>query len=199
MRKILRNLYLFFIFIYGRFLSLFLYNRKYLKSKWFKGKKYFFDAPGWQWVVIDFHSRIFLRVNNTVPFPISPFCNVVDYRNIFFEPDELNIFQSHGSYFQSSNGAKIVIGKNVWIGPNVGIIGSNHDLKDPSRHQEGKDVIIGDNCWIGMNSVLLPGVTLGKNTVVGAGSIVTKSFPEGNIVIVGNPARKIRNLPENLY
>lgn len=145
MRKVFKNFYNFFVFLVGSFISFFIYNKKYLKSKWFKGEKYFFDAPGWQWAVIDFYSRIFLRVNNTIPFPISPFCKVTDYKNIVFSQDELNNFQSPGTYFQCANKGRIVIGKNVWIGPNVGIIASNHDLKDPSKHQEGKDVIIGDN------------------------------------------------------
>jgi acetyltransferase-like isoleucine patch superfamily enzyme len=58
----------------------------------------------------------------------------------------------------------------------------------------GKDVIIGKKCWIGMNSVILPGVCLGDHTIVGAGSVVTKSFPDGNCIIAGNPARIIRVL-----
>ena len=60
-------------------------------------------------------------------------------------------------------------------------------------HQEAKEVVIGENCWLGMNSVILPGVSLGDNTIVGAGSVVTKSFMDGNCVIGGNPARIIRD------
>lgn len=52
-------------------------------------------------------------------------------------------------------------------------------------------IVIGNNCFIGINSTILPGVTLGDNTIVAANSVVTKSFNEGNIVIGGNPARKI--------
>lgn len=55
---------------------------------------------------------------------------------------------------------------------------------------------IGNDCFIGMNCVILPGVTLGDKTIVGAGSVVTKSFPEGNVVIVGNPAKKICSFQE---
>ncbi|MDT4068951.1 type 8 capsular polysaccharide synthesis protein Cap8J, partial [Staphylococcus aureus] len=58
----------------------------------------------------------------------------------------------------------------------------------------GEDVKIGNYSWIGMNSVILPGVELGEHTIVGAGSVVTKSFPEGNVVIGGNPAKIIKKI-----
>ena len=57
-------------------------------------------------------------------------------------------------------------------------------------------VTIGDSCFIGAHCVVLPGVELGDHTLVGAGSVVTKSFPEGNVVIAGNPARVICTLDE---
>ncbi|MBO8759626.1 type 8 capsular polysaccharide synthesis protein Cap8J, partial [Staphylococcus aureus] len=57
-----------------------------------------------------------------------------------------------------------------------------------------EDVKIGNYSWIGMNSVILPGVELGEHTIVGAGSVVTKSFPEGNVVIGGNPAKIIKKI-----
>lgn len=91
-------------------------------------------------------------------------------------------------------GAKLIIGSGTIIAPNCGFITSNHDLNDFSKSAPGKDITIGSKCWIGMNSMILPGITLGDNTIVGAGSVVTKSFPQGNCVIAGNPARKIRDL-----
>ena len=57
----------------------------------------------------------------------------------------------------------------------------------------GKPITIGDNCWLGGHVTVLPGVTLGENVVVGAGSVVTKSFGD-NVVIVGNPARVIKTV-----
>ena len=81
-----------------------------------------------------------------------------------------------------------------YIAPNVGLVTANHVLTDLEQHQPGKDIVLGKNCWIGMNSTVLPGVVLGDHTVVGAGSVVTKSFPEGWQVIAGNPAKMIRKL-----
>lgn len=95
-------------------------------------------------------------------------------------------------------GGKIVIGDYTQIGPNLGIISSNHDPYDNSMSVPG-EVLIGDYCWIGMGSVVLPGITLGDHTVVGAGSLVTKSFPEGYCVLRGNPARKTMDLDPEKY
>lgn len=105
----------------------------------------------------------------------------------------MNNFQRFGNYFQGGYG-KIIIGKGTLIAPNVGIITGNHNPCKLDEHLSGKDVVIGERCWIGMNVVLMPGVVLGPITIVGAGSVVTKSFPEGNCVIAGNPAKIIKKL-----
>lgn len=102
-------------------------------------------------------------------------------------------FQTFGSYFRNFE-AKINIGKGTYIAPHVGIITANHDPSNLEKYLDGKDVIIGKNCWIGMNSVILPGVELGDHTVVGAGLVVTKSFPEGNVIVAGNPAKIIKKI-----
>lgn len=95
---------------------------------------------------------------------------------------------------------KVVIGKNVLIGSNVLITDHSHgknegsDLKviPVNRYLYSKGpVIIGDNVWIGENVAILPGVKIGKNSIVGANSVVTHSFPE-NVVIGGNPAKIIK-------
>jgi acetyltransferase-like isoleucine patch superfamily enzyme len=88
---------------------------------------------------------------------------------------------------------KIYVGDYTQVAPGVGIISSNHDLYD-SRIQQTGEVRIGKYCWLGMHSVILPAVVLGDFTIVAAGSVVTKSFPEGHCVIGGVPAQKIKDL-----
>jgi acetyltransferase-like isoleucine patch superfamily enzyme len=134
-----------------------------------------------------------MGLNRHIPWPVSPFILISDAKNMTFDLDDLNNFQGFGNYYQNF-AAKIIIGKGTYIAPNVGIITANHDIDNLDSHLPGKDVILGKKCWIGMNSVILPGVELGDHTIVGAGSVVTKSFPEGNCVIAGNPAKIIRYL-----
>lgn len=99
---------------------------------------------------------------------------------------------SPGVYINASNG--LSIGDYTNIGPNVGIISSNHDLVNNDAHVAASPIEIGRFCWMGMGSVILPGVKLADFTIVGAGAIVTKSFPEGYCVLAGNPARIIKYL-----
>lgn len=99
-----------------------------------------------------------------------------------------------GCYIQGQG--EIEIGDYSILAPGVGIISANHDLYDTKSYIKGK-VKIGRYCWIGMNAVILPNVELGDHTIVGAGSIVTKSFPEGYCVIAGNPAKIIKTLEKD--
>ena len=92
--------------------------------------------------------------------------------------------------------AKVIIGDNCFIAPQVGIYTATHPVNFKERNkgiEYGKQVTIGNNCWIGGHSVINPGVTLGDNVVVGSGSVVTKSFGS-NVVIAGNPAKVIKYL-----
>lgn len=92
----------------------------------------------------------------------------------------------------------------VEIGDNVTIAGGTalltHDNSVIKCDLDATDyfgrIKIGDCCFIGMKSILLPGVELGNHTIVGAGSVVTKSFPQGNVVIAGNPAKMICTVAE---
>lgn len=168
------------------------YKGKYLKGKYFKR---FGMSQGWKWMYADLFMQKIVGVNRHIPFPVNFKVTVTNWKNIEFDPDNINIFQKPGNYYQASNGAKIRIGKDVFIACNVGLITANHDPMDLTNHLPGRDIIIGAHSWIGLNSVILPGVVLGEHTVVGAGSVVTKSFPEGHCVIAGNPARVIKSLP----
>lgn len=92
----------------------------------------------------------------------------------------------------------IEIGNNVMIGPNVTIITAGHPVSPKCREkglQYNADVKIGNNVWIGAGVNILPGVTIGDNSVIGSGAVVTKDVP-ANVVAVGNPARILREISE---
>ncbi|EGQ9054321.1 hypothetical protein GEN90_19755 [Vibrio parahaemolyticus] len=93
----------------------------------------------------------------------------------------------------------IYIGNSVMIGPNVTIATAGHPIEPDLRREVAQfniPVHIEDNVWIGANSVVLPGVTIGENSVIGAGSVVTKDIPS-NVVAVGNPCRVLREIGEH--
>lgn len=95
--------------------------------------------------------------------------------------------------------AKVTIGNNVFIGPNVGFYSVSHPIHHELRNkffEIAKSIIIGNNVWIGGSVVINPGVTIGENSVIGSGSVVTKSIPE-NVVAVGNPCRVLRTITKN--
>jgi len=91
---------------------------------------------------------------------------------------------------------EIVIGDDVYFGPNVYVTDQNHSVDDPTtpigRQSAGEEpVSIGNGSWLGANVVVLPGVTIGHHVAVGAGAIVTSDLPD-HAIAVGNPARVIR-------
>lgn len=92
--------------------------------------------------------------------------------------------------------APITIGDNCFIGPMVGMYTVNHPL-DPERRNDGyvygRPITLGKNVWLGGGCTILSGVTIGDNSVIGAGSVVTKDIP-ANVIAAGNPARVIREL-----
>lgn len=92
----------------------------------------------------------------------------------------------------------VTIGNDVTIA--AGAILLTHDNSVIKCDLDATDyfgrITIGDSCFIGMNSILMPGVELGERTIVGAGSVVSKSFPQGNVIIAGNPARVICTVEE---
>jgi acetyltransferase-like isoleucine patch superfamily enzyme len=178
-----------FFYFFGLFIGKFAYPTYVFEGRHFQRP----GSIGWEWLFHCFVWQKIIGINKHVPWPVSFRISIAFASNIEFHPDDLNNFMTHGSYFQAGN-ARLVIGKGTYIAPNVGIITENHDLKNPDKRAGGKDIIIGEKCWLGFHSIVLPGVVLGNHTVVGAGSVVTKSFPNGYCVIAGNPAKKIRDL-----
>ena len=93
----------------------------------------------------------------------------------------------------------IYVGDYTMIGPNVTIATAGHPILPELRekaYQFNQPVHIGRNCWLGAGVVVLPGITIGDNSVIGAGSIVTKDIP-ANVVAVGNPCRVLREISEH--
>ena len=163
------------------------YDSSYLRGRYFDH-----SLLGWKWVIQCSLGKL-AGYNLKSPYPVDPSTEVTNYKNLIFDPDDMQIFHRRCIYFQCTN-AKIQIGKGTQIAYGAGLITENHDLYNIDRHQSGKDICIGKKCWIGMNAILLPGVTLGDHTIVGAGAVVTKSFPDGYVVIAGNPAKVIKTL-----
>lgn len=94
------------------------------------------------------------------------------------------------------DGAKVCIGDNAFIAPNVGIYTAGHPLDAEERNQGleyARPVTIGHNVWIGAGVSILPGVTIGDNAVIGAGSVVTKDIP-ASVLAVGNPCRVVKEI-----
>lgn len=189
MKRIFRIIEIIFDFVIANTLGRIFYSSKYLKGKYFSKV----NSLGWKWVTRGILFQKILGYNREVPWPVSEKNYVGNYKNIKFDTEDLHIFQVFGDYYQAWN-EKIIIGKGCYIAPNVGIITSNHDLYDLNKRGKAKKVILGEECWVGMNTTILPGVELGKHVIVGAGSVVTKSFKEGNCIIAGNPATIIKKL-----
>lgn len=93
----------------------------------------------------------------------------------------------------------IYIGDHTVMGPNVNLATANHPLLPELRekaYQYNLPIHIGKNCWLGAGVIVVPGVTIGDNTVIGAGSVVTKDIP-ANSLAVGNPCRVLRELNDH--
>ena len=102
------------------------------------------------------------------------------------------------SPFHCDFGAQISVGDHFFIGPNVGIYTVNHALLPDQRNagiMRSLPIAIGNNVWIGGHTVVMQGVTIGDNTVIGAGSVVTHDIPAG-VVAVGSPCRVLRKITE---
>ena len=99
-----------------------------------------------------------------------------------------------GCYIDGRNG--IIIEENVWIGPRASIISQNHLTTNYNLYSDSPPVIIRKNSWLSTGCIILPGVEIGEHTIVAAGAVVSKSFPNGNQLLAGNPATAVKQLEE---
>lgn len=130
--------------------------------------------------------------------------NVADDVEFYFPITNIeypeNLYIGEGTFinvnFTILSAGKVTIGKNCFLGPNTQLYTPNHHPRNKELRREGWQydlpITIGDDCWFGGSVIVLPGVTIGDNVVVGAGSVVTHDVPS-NSVVAGNPARPIRH------
>ena len=143
-------------------------------------------VPPGLWLINKFFQNI-LDINNETPWMVHFTSKVVG--DISIGKNVWTSFALSGNcYIQGGNG--IVIGDDTIFAPGVKIISADHDPKDLKIWKKERAIKIGKNCWIGSNAVILPGVELGDNVIVGAGAVVTKNFPS-NCVIAGVPSKII--------
>lgn len=122
---------------------------------------------------------------------------LVDYKTYFRYPSKMSIgnhsYINHGCclYGSSLEGVEIVIGDDVALGPHVKIFTATHDYSTYDLKDVAATVRVEDNAWVGGGSIILPGVTIGRGAVIGAGSVVTRDVPPFSVA-VGNPARVVR-------
>ena len=107
-----------------------------------------------------------------------------------------NFYMNHNCVIL--DGAKVEFGDNVFIAPNCVFSTAGHAI-DSEQRGRGLEIAlpitVGDDVWIGANVSVLPGVTIGSNTIIGAGSVVNKDIPEG-VIAVGNPCKVMRKITE---
>jgi len=138
-----------------------------------------------------FFQRV-LRINRSCIWPVHWTSTVISPERIERVGESSSPGRSPGQYIQAVNG--ISMGRHIIMAPGVKLISANHDLNDYDKHVDCGKIVIGDHCWLAADVKIMPGVHLQNHTVVAAGSVVTKSFDEPDILIGGVPARKLKKL-----
>lgn len=138
----------------------------------------------------DWYRQEVRGVNRGPYWPVHPSSMVSSWRNVLAGV-ETSPGAMPGCYIQAMG--PVILGDYTQIAPKVSIISSNHKLEDLREHDIGR-VEIGEYSWLGAGAVVLPNVTLGPFTIVAAGAVVTKPFPDGYTVLAGIPARVVKTL-----
>ena len=136
-----------------------------------------------------FRQKLFGK-NRKTPWPVHHTSTIICHEKI--EPGSWAPGLSPNNYIDGRNG--IIFNENVRLGPGISVISMNHDNLDYTKYIKDEPIRVGKNSWLAARCILLPGVQLGEHTIVAAGTVVTKSFPEGNQIIAGNPAKVIKKL-----
>ncbi|OHW61973.1 galactoside O-acetyltransferase [Andreesenia angusta] len=128
---------------------------------------------------------------------IRPFVTIVGTDNVEIG-DNVTLRPFTSIYAENNENKRVLIEKDVLIGPNVYMTTSNHEYRNPNKKicEQGHrfdNIVVKEGAWIGYGCIILPGVTIGKHSVIGAGSVVTKSI-EDYSVAVGCPARVIKSI-----
>lgn len=133
------------------------------------------------WFVNFLFQRIF-RLNSSVPFQVHFTSTVIVGKGISLGNNVWKSFAlSGGCYIQGGNG--VHIGDDTIFAPGVKIISANHGSTKMKGWIDSDPLRIGHRCWIGANVVILPGVQIGDDCIIGAGAVVTKSFPSGSFIL----------------
>lgn len=138
------------------------------------------------------------RIDANCDFSKNFTSRVISPEKLKIHSGSISVFKSlavsGGCYIQANAG--IEIGKGTLWASNVTMVSQGHDPYDLTSvpKKQVDPIIIGSHCWLGAGVTILPGVELGDNTVVGANSVVTSSFPNGNVIIGGTPAKVIKHL-----
>jgi len=134
-----------------------------------------------------------LRINSHVPWPVHFTSRVGNPDNIHFDKKYVRNFVAECCHWQAMS--PIFFKGSFLVAMRVAFISNNHDIHSIATHnRDVGPIIIGDNCLFSTGCVILPGVELGDNTIVAANAVVTKSFPEGNCILAGVPAKIVKTL-----
>lgn len=131
-----------------------------------------------------------LGYNRHIPWPVHFTSQIKCYKNI----QRGNKYPGYGPGCYIDARCGIIFEDNAITAPKISLISQNHDIQNFTCYKENTPIIIRKNSWIATGAIILPGVVLGEHTIVAAGAVVTRSFPEGNQLIGGNPAKVIKKL-----